>query len=102
MSHVLLYKTGNSSIIRGVLCDFIRCKISDMDFYKSQGYVKNPKDLLENQVEAKESSTDTFDQVDTNQSGKLSTNEIRQAAKKANIDGWDKKRVKTLKTELGL
>lgn len=44
----------------------------------------------------------TFDEVDTNDSGKLSSEEVRQAAKEANIDGWDTKRIKTLKQELEL
>ncbi len=44
----------------------------------------------------------TFEQVDKNDSGKLSSEEVRDAAKAANIEGWDTKRVKTLKKELGL
>lgn len=44
----------------------------------------------------------TFEDVDTNNTGKLSTDEVRQAAKEAGIEGWDKKRIKTLKAELGL
>ena len=44
----------------------------------------------------------TFDEVDTNHSSKLSNDEIRQAAKEAGIEDWDKRRIKPLKQELGL
>ena len=63
-----------------------------MNLYKEQGYVTNPQDLLE----------PTFEQVDTNKSGKLSNDEIRQAAKDTGIDGWESKQIKTLKKTLGL
>ena len=39
--------------------------------------------------------------IDTNNSGKLSVDEVRAAAKEAGIDGWEKKRIKTLLKELG-
>ena len=40
-------------------------------------------------------------EADTNQSGKLSSNEVRDAAKKAGIEGYSSKRIKSLKVELG-
>lgn len=43
----------------------------------------------------------SFEEADTNNSGKLSVDELRQAAKQANIEGWDTKKMKTLKRELG-
>ena len=43
----------------------------------------------------------TEEEADTNNSGKLSTDEVREAAKTAGIKGWDTKRIKTLKSELG-
>lgn len=92
MSHVLLYKEGKSKIIRGVECDFVRVLIRDIDSYLSKGYKKSVTELYK----------PTFEEVDTNQSGALSTDEIRAAAKKAGIEKWDTKRVKTLKKELGL
>jgi hypothetical protein len=44
----------------------------------------------------------TFEEADTNESGKLSPDEVRAAAKEAEIEGWETKRIKTLKKELGL
>lgn len=43
----------------------------------------------------------TQEEADTNNSGKLSSEEIREAAKKAGIEGYEKKRISTLKKELG-
>lgn len=45
--------------------------------------------------------TPTFEEADTNGSGALSVDEVREAAKEAGIDGWETKRIKTLKRELG-
>lgn len=42
----------------------------------------------------------TKEEADTNESGKLSVDEIRAAAKEAGIEGYDKKRIKTLESEL--
>jgi hypothetical protein len=39
-------------------------------------------------------------QADTNESGKLSSDEVREAAKAAGIKGWDKARISTLKKKL--
>ncbi len=39
-------------------------------------------------------------EADTNNTGKLSNNEIREAAKKANIVGYKRKSIKTLEAEL--
>jgi len=56
---------------------------------------KEPK--LEPKAEVK-----TFEEVDTNDSGKLSSEEVRDAAEAAGIKNWEKKRIKTLKSELGI
>lgn len=42
-----------------------------------------------------------IEEIDTNQSGKLSNKEIREAAQKAGIVDWDKKRISNLLKELG-
>ena len=44
----------------------------------------------------------TFEEVDTNDTGKLSTQEIRAAAKKAGIKNWHNRKIDTLKEMLGL
>lgn len=42
----------------------------------------------------------TKEEADTNNSGKLSADEVRAAAKEAGIEGYDKKRIATLEAEL--
>lgn len=115
---VLLYKKGNATVAKGVECDFIRVSIKSIAHYLANGYVSDPLELIEDKEDAvqlqeeaegstEEAATEeaepvvTKEQADTNKSGKLSTEEVRQAAKKAKISGWDKKRIKTLKAELG-
>lgn len=41
------------------------------------------------------------EETDTNGSSKLSPEEVREAAKKAGVEGFDTKRIATLKKELG-
>lgn len=60
MPHVLVYKEGDSHVIRGVKCEFARIKISEIDLYLSKGYVKDPQELLE---EVEVSELYTFDQL---------------------------------------
>jgi len=43
----------------------------------------------------------TKEEADTNGTGLLSNKEVRAAAEKAGIDGFDTKRIKALKVELG-
>jgi hypothetical protein len=40
--------------------------------------------------------------ADTNNSGKLSTDEVRAAAKEAGIENWETGKIKTLKSKLKL
>lgn len=51
-------------------------------------------------VDKSDLETPTKSEADTNNSGKLSPDEVRQAAKEAGIDDYDKKRIKTLEAEL--
>ena len=46
-------------------------------------------------------SAPTKEEADTNGTGLLSNKEIRAAAEKAGIDGFDTKRIKALKEDLG-
>lgn len=68
-----------------------------------------PAELLEGQLaggwklteaELNDPIVVTKEEADTNESGKLSIDEVRAAAKDAEIVGWDTKRKATLEAEL--
>tara|TARA_R110002096_G_scaffold20771_1_gene68084 strand:- start:427 stop:705 length:279 start_codon:yes stop_codon:yes gene_type:complete len=88
---ISLYKEGNTHIIRDVNCELKQFHVDDLDYALSQGYKTNPKDLY----------SPTKEEADTNNSGKLSTKEIREAAKLAGIKNYSKKKITDLLSELG-
>jgi hypothetical protein len=90
-----LYKLGTSIKFQGVTLDCIKIEDHKESEYRANGW-GSPWDILE------ESKSPTFKEVDTNKSGALSVDEVREAAKEAGVEGWDTKRIKTLKKELGL
>jgi hypothetical protein len=85
MKNCMLFKHGDAVEIKGVKCEYIRVEAKAVDSYLKQGYVKSLSEL----------------KADTNKSGKLSNEEIRQAAKEAGLDNWEKGRIKGLKEALG-
>ena len=88
---ISLYKEGNTHIIRGVSCELKQFNVNDLEHALSLGYKTSPRDLYK----------PTKEEADTNGTGKLSTAEIRAAAKLAGIDNYAKKRISTLLSELG-
>lgn len=100
-----LYKLGKHIKFQGIKLDSITVKDSEIEEYKANGWdcawvileqSKNP-DAVDAEFEEI-----THEVVDTNKSGKLSVNEVRTAARDSGIEGWETKRIKTLKKELGL
>lgn len=73
------------------------CENVDFEFldnYLQAGWSVEPEGEGEAESPAKEED-------DGSESAKLSNDEIRELAKEAGIDGWEKKRISTLKSELG-
>lgn len=100
-----LYRLGSTIKFQGIKLDQITVQDNEADNYIKQGWgcaweilekTKNP--------EAEEAVFEeiTKESIDTNKSGKLSVNEVRTAARDSGIEGWETKRIKTLKKELGL
>lgn len=89
---VILYREGNETEVSGVKC--ISKRFDPFQYHQAikDGWVVDPSELYR---------APTFEEADTNNSGKLSVEEIRQAAKEAGIDGWEKGRISRLKRELG-
>jgi hypothetical protein len=88
---ISLYKEGNTHIIRDVSCELRQFDVNDLEYALSQGYKTSPHDLYK----------PTKEEADTNGTGKLSTPEIRAAAKLAGIKNYSKKKIATLLSELG-
>ena len=85
---ITLYKKGNTHIVRDIICELRQFKVNELEYALSLGYITDPKKLAEKEA-------------DTNESGKLSVKEVREAAKKAGISNYSKKKVDDLKKELG-
>lgn len=74
--------------------------------YKGGRVARIEPHTLQNHLNAgwsvtKDAPKPTVEEIDTNGSGKLSSEEVRTAAKEAGIEDWEKKRIKTLLKELG-
>lgn len=71
--------------------------------YKGDRVARVQPHSLQNHLKAGWSLTEkpSFEDIDSNDSGKLSSEEVREAAKDAGIDGWENKRIKTLLKEMG-
>jgi len=88
---IALFKKGNSVNVKGIDCDVCRCSFGEMEDKLKEGWVKDPKELESvDETEATEKKEEVPKQIDP----------IRQKAKDAGIEGWDKKRIKTLEAEL--
>ena len=83
---IVIYKDGGST------------KVEHFDL---QNHLNIGWSLSKEPVEEKQVEPVPIEEIDTNQSGKLSSEEIRNAAKEAGIVDWEKKRIKTLLKELG-
>lgn len=93
---VILYKDGEPTTI----------KASMVIAYLEAGWsTTNESIQAEEKASEEEAKAEVLSpaakEADTNNSGKLSTFEVRAAAKAAGIEGYDKKRIATLKKELG-
>ena len=82
---VIIWKDGEKSL----------CEAHQLEAQMSAGYT------LTKDPDPEAQSAPSAEEADTNGSGKLSVSEIRAAAKEAGIEGWETKRMKTLKQELG-
>lgn len=81
---ITLYKDGDSHTVRGVKCQLKQFEVGQLKSAILNGWRITPEKLV----------------VDTNQSGKLSAKEVREAAKKAGIEDWKKGKIADLKKAL--
>ena len=82
-----LYRAGTTNIVDGIECEIRLFDCRDpLSFIGIDGWCATPQDI--NKTE----SVDEF--------ADHSADNIRELAKEAGIDGWEKKRINTLKGEL--
>ena len=96
-----LYKLGKTIEFKGIKLDTIAVQDDAVEEYKAKGW-GCAWDILEQSKAPKKKKEVSVEEIDTNESGKLSVNEVRTAARESGIEGWETKRIKTLKKELGL
>jgi len=82
---IQLYKAGTDHVINGFECEIVNCKISSMQGMIADGWYAVPGAWIEEVEEIEEEP-----ELDS----------VRGKAKAAGIEGWDKKRIKTLEAEL--
>lgn len=87
-----IYREGKTHNIRGVECEMIVVDVKSLKSHLSQGWVVDPKTLYKKP---------SFEEADKNKTGKLSSKEVRGAAKKAGIENYSSARISTLKKKLG-
>jgi len=94
---IQVYKPGNTHTVRGVECEALNINIGSLSHYLENGYYKKEGEWLE----AVEDEVETEDepQVDEPVENKRAEG-VREKAKAAGIEGFDKKRIKTLESEL--
>ena len=81
----ILYRPGKGHIIDGVECDMVVVEFDQYEAHLSAGW---SADLPGTQS------------LDADGDGVVEADEVRQAAKEAGIEGWDTKRIKTLRAAL--
>ncbi len=93
---IQLYKAGTDHIINGIECELVNCEIRSLQGMLDTGWYTTPGDWIEKPEELEE-----LEEPDEPEEIKeLDLNSIRGKAKLAGIEGWDKKRIKTLEAEL--
>lgn len=102
---VTLYRKGDTHVVRGVTCESARFAVSSMAGALKGEWVANPKELVnsnDEQVEEEASEEESSEESEQAEEVKEPVlNEVRLAAKAAGIVGYEKKRIATLKNELG-
>lgn len=87
---ITLFRAGNTHEVKGVVCEAHNFMVNELEWCLSQGWVTSPEEI-ENVSEEKTDEEEGPDET---------PEDVRQLAKEAGIQDWEKKRIKTLKLEL--
>lgn len=83
---IVLYRKGNTHTEFGIECEVHILDTKRLRAALHAGFVTHPKELIE--------------ETNSGEDDKLSSQQVRDSAKEAGIEDWDKKRIGTLKAEL--
>lgn len=95
---VYVYTEGDSHEVKGVKCRMELVQASRLQNHLAAGWVVDPLDLVKEPE--KEEVPEVAEEVEEKPK-ELSSQDVREEAKEKGLEGWDKKRINTLKKELG-
>lgn len=86
----VLYREGVGHVEHGIECEMTTCEAEHLEGLLASGWLVNPPGYKT----ASAASTEEPARVE------LTDQEVREAAKEAGIDGWETKRINTLRKAL--
>ena len=97
-----VYKEGSTHTIRGIECDLMNVNtVSSAQAMLKNGWYSSPEEIGDGAQDTEEKAMQADDEATEEASeAEKELNPIREKAKAAGIEGWDKKRIKTLEAEL--
>ncbi len=108
---VMLYKEGDKHTVRGVKCEFVVVKNRSLKGYLALGWKTRVEDLYQDEPQAPPVATpkpdlQKFSATPPSTTApprrtKAESEAIRQEARAAGIEGWDRRQIGKLKLELG-
>lgn len=106
---VMLYKEGDKHEIRGVKCQFVVVPNRSLQGHLAQGWKTRVEDLYPDAepeeaptVAASQPDIPKFSATPPPRRSQAEVQRIRQRAKEAGIEGWDRRQVGKLEKELEL
>lgn len=102
---VMLYKEGDKETIRGVRCEYIVVPNRALQGHLAQGWKTRVEDLYPDEpkeapVATPEPDFPKFSATPPPRRTQAESQRIRQLAKEAGIEGWDRRQVSKLEKEL--
>lgn len=79
---IMLFKDGEKNIYKGVKCEWKICDHRELEHWLGQGYVTSVNDLNKEQSPLEDQE--------------MPMEELRELAKKAGVENWEKAKRKTL------
>ncbi len=100
----MLYREGDKAEIRGVKCEFVVVPLRSVPGHLALGWKKRVEELYQEEAPAEVEAQPKFQTAAeaAKAAPKLSNKQVREKAREAGIDGWDRRQVGKLKEDLGI